>query len=57
MSISKRRGTLLGLLFILFASQAVAQTELSLVTGQLSFSGSYIKQVVSVKNELLTRLR
>jgi hypothetical protein len=51
MSITKRPGTLSGLLFVLFASQAVAQTGLTLVTGQLSFSGQYIRQVVSVKNE------
>ena len=39
------------LLLVLFGSQADAQSGLTLSLGQLSFSGSYIKQVASVKNE------
>jgi len=50
MSISKWNASL-GLLFAFFASQAAAENGLTLVMGQLSFDGSYIKQVVSVKNE------
>src|SRR5262249_18667723 len=51
MRISEWCGTLSGLLLVPFAaSQAVTQTGLTLVTGQLSFSGRYVTQAVSVKN-------
>jgi hypothetical protein len=42
MGISKWNGNL-GLLFAFFASQAAAENGLTLVMGQLSFDGSYIK--------------
>ena len=57
MSISKWCATVSGLLFVLFASQAVAQTGLTLVTGKLSYSGHFIRQVVSVKNESANPVR
>src|SRR5262249_4789559 len=43
-------GGLSALVLFLFVGPAVAEESLSLAIGQLSFTGSFIKQAVSVKN-------
>jgi hypothetical protein len=48
---------LFGLFLVFAAGSAMAQNGLTLTVGKLTFTGQYLKQVVSVKNETTNAIR
>ena len=57
MNIVKNAVALFALLFVFAANSAMAQNGLTLTVGRLSFTGQYLKQVVSVKNDTTNVIR